>query len=365
MARGSTHPARRPRVRIALAGDTMLGRGVAAVLESEPPAPLFAPEVVAAAREADLVLLNLECCISNRGERWADPRKPFFFRAPPAAVEVLTHLGVDCVTLANNHALDFGTAALADTLDLLHAAGIETVGAGADVDEARRPAVLETNGFRLGIVGVTDHPADYAAGPGKPGVAFARLGWGIPDWLSKTISRLDVDAVLVTPHWGPNMIEQPLPEIRTAAGRLLEEGATVIAGHSAHVFHGVGGPVLFDLGDFVDDYATHPVLRNDLGLLCLLTLDEEGPVQLEALPLKLDYCHTRLADGPDAAWIRRRFTWACSELGTRVTEDRGRLVIDWRSAQTAPQARGSVSSSSAPRSSTTSSTTNRAQGRTR
>jgi poly-gamma-glutamate synthesis protein (capsule biosynthesis protein) len=352
-------------VTIALAGDTMLGRGVAAVLESAPPASLFAPEVVAAAREADLVLLNLECCISNRGERWADPWKPFFFRAPPAAVEVLTHLGVDCVTLANNHALDFGTVALTDTLDFLHAAGIETVGAGADVDEARRPAVLETNGFRLGIVGVTDHPADYAAGPGKPGVAFARLGWGIPDWLSKTISRLDVDAVLVTPHWGPNMIERPLPEIRTAAARLLEEGATVIAGHSAHVFHGVGGPVLFDLGDFVDDYATHPGLRNDLGLLCLLTLDAEGPVQLEALPLKLDYCHTRLADGPDAAWIRRRFTWACSELGTRVTEDRGRLVIDWRSAQTAPQAHGSVSSSSAPRSSTTSSTTNRAQGRTR
>jgi poly-gamma-glutamate synthesis protein (capsule biosynthesis protein) len=352
-------------VTIALAGDTMLGRGVAAVLESAPPASLFAPEVVAAAREADLVLLNLECCISNRGERWADPRKPFFFRAPPAAVELLTHLGVDCVTLANNHALDFGTVALTDTLDFLHAAGIETVGAGADVDEARRPAVLETNEFRLGIVGVTDHPADYAAGPGKAGVAFARLGSGIPDWLSNTISRLDVDAVLVTPHWGPNMIERPLPEIRTAAARLLEEGATVIAGHSAHVFQGVGGPVLFDLGDFVDDYATHPVLRNDLGLLCLLTLDEEGPIQFEALPLKLDYCHTRLADGPDAAWIRRRFTWACSELGTRVTEDHGRLVIDWRSARTAPQAHGSVSASSAPRSFTTSSTTSRPKGRTR
>ena len=96
---------------MALAGDTMLGRGVAAVLESVPRASLFAPEVVAAVRGADLALLNLECCISTRGERWPDRWKPFFFRAPPAAIDVLTHLGVECVTLANNHALDFGTGA--------------------------------------------------------------------------------------------------------------------------------------------------------------------------------------------------------------------------------------------------------------
>lgn len=329
----------RSTVTIALAGDTMLGRGVAAVLESAPPTSLFAPEVVAAAREADLVLLNLECCISTRGERWGDLWKPFFFRAPPAAVEALADLGVDCVTLANNHALDFGTVALADTLDLLHAAGIETVGAGTDLDQARQPAVLEANGVRLGVIGVTDHPPDYAAGSRRPGVAFARLGWGLPDWLSGTISSLDTDAVLVTPHWGPNMIERPLPEIQTAAARLLDTGATVIAGHSAHVFHGVGGPVLYDLGDFIDDYATHPALRNDLGLLFLLTLDGDGPIRLEALPLKLDYCRTRLADGVDAARIRRRFVHACGELGTSVTENAGRLVIDWRSAPTEPQAR--------------------------
>jgi len=111
------------------------------------------------------------------------------------------------------------------------------------------------------------------------------------------------------------MIDRPLPEIRAAAARLLEKGATVVAGHFAHVFHGVAGPVLYDLGDFIDDYATHPVLRNDLGLLFLLTLDAEGPVRLEALPLKLDYCHTRLASGADEAWIKRRFREACRLLG--------------------------------------------------
>jgi poly-gamma-glutamate synthesis protein (capsule biosynthesis protein) len=340
---------RRSELTIALIGDTMLGRSVAEVLESAPPTSLLAPEVVAAAREADLVLLNLECCISTRGERWGDPWKPFFFRAPPIAVELLIALGVDCVTLANNHALDFGRVALADTMDVLHAAGIETVGAGADIGEARRPAVLEANGVRLGVIGVTDHPPGFAAGRDTPGVAFARLDQGIPDWLSGAISGLDVDAVLVTPHWGPNMVERPLPEIQTAARRLLEEGATVIAGHSAHIFHGVEGPVLYDLGDFLDDYATHPALRNDLGLLFLLTLDRGGPIRLEALPLKLDYCHTRLADEDDAAWIRDRFTRACKELGTPVSEASGRLVVEWRSTSRERQARGSpVAATKAP-----------------
>jgi poly-gamma-glutamate synthesis protein (capsule biosynthesis protein) len=321
------------RATIALAGDTMLGRGVARALESASPASLFSSEVIAAADEADLFVLNLECCVSTRGEPWPDPTKPFFFRAPPSAVDALGLLGVDCVTLANNHALDYGAVALGDTLDLLHAAGIATVGAGRNEVEARRPAVLEACGLRLGVVGVTDHPADYAAGPDTPGVAYAELGLQLPRWLRTTVATLEADAVLVSPHWGPNMTDRPRPHIRAAAARLVAAGATVVAGHSAHVFHGIEGPVLYDLGDFVDDYATHPSLRNDLGLFFLLTLDGTGPVRLEALPLKLDYCHTRVAEGEDAARIRRRFVRACGSFGVEVSESRERLIVDWRAGQ--------------------------------
>ena len=329
---------------VALAGDTMLGREVGRRLASDAAGPLVAPEVVEAVREAELVVLNLECCISTRGERWPDPEKPFFFRAPPAAVDVLTGLGVDCVTLANNHALDYGTVALLDTLEALRAAGIRTVGAGRDVAEARRPAVLEANGFRLGVIGVTDHPSDYAADERTPGVAYGSLGARLPRWLDAAVAGVDADAVLVTPHWGPNMTPHPLPRIRAAAAALIRAGATVVAGHSAHVFHGVEGPVLYDLGDFVDDYATHPTLRNDRGLLFLLTLDERGPVRLEAVPLELDFCHTRLAGGDDLSWIRCRFTDACRQLGTPVREQDGRLIVDWRagdapSGPTAPPQR--------------------------
>ncbi|MGH9051548.1 MAG: CapA family protein [Acidimicrobiia bacterium] len=313
-------------MRLALAGDTMLGRKVGEAIDSS--APLFSEEVVAAVREADLVVLNLECCISERGERWPDPRKPFFFRAPPKAVEVLDHLGVDCVTLANNHALDYGPVALRDTLDLLSRAGIATVGAGRDVDEARAPAVVERDGFRLGVIGFTDHPEDFAAGASRPGVALVDLGvTELPGWLAEAIRGLDADAVLLTPHWGPNMTPEPLPHIRGMADLLLEAGATLVAGHSAHVFQGVRGPVLFDLGDFIDDYAVNPVLRNDLGLLFLVDLEDGRPARIEAIPLRLDYCHTRLATGADRDWIRGRFTAACAAFGTAVDDEAGRLVI--------------------------------------
>ena len=316
-------------LRLALAGDAMLGRGVADRLREQPPASLFSPEVVEVARSADLFVLNLECCISERGEPWPDPRKPFFFRAPPQAVEALVLLGADCVTLANNHALDFGEEALLDTLDHLAAAGIASVGAGPGLEVARRPAVLEARGFRLAVVGATDHPEAFAAGPQKPGVAYADLRQEVPGWLTRAIDAAarDVDAVLVTPHWGPNMRPDPVDRVRRAAPVLLDAGAALVAGHSAHVFQGVSKPVLYDLGDFIDDYAVDANLRNDLGLLWLVELGSDGPTRIEAVPLRLDFCHTRLAEGPDRDWITARLRDACAEFGSQVTDEDARLVV--------------------------------------
>jgi poly-gamma-glutamate capsule biosynthesis protein CapA/YwtB (metallophosphatase superfamily) len=310
----------------------MLGRMVGEALARSGPEALVAPELVDVAGEADLFVLNLECCISTGGDPWPDPRKPFFFRAPPRAVELLQLLGVDCVTLANNHALDFGHDALLETLEHLERAGIAAVGAGEELASARRPALLGPPGARLAVVAFADHPRDFAATPTRPGIALADpLGPGLPAWLRDAVAgaRAGADAVLVAPHWGPNMTPVPVPSVRTAAPALLEAGATLVAGHSAHVFHGVEGRVLYDLGDFLDDYRVDPELRNDLGLLWIVTLDETGPRRLEAVPLKLDFCRTRLADGEDAAWIGRRFVRACAELGTPVAVEDGRLVIAW------------------------------------
>jgi poly-gamma-glutamate synthesis protein (capsule biosynthesis protein) len=320
-----------PEITLALAGDTMLGRGVAETLRERPDAPLVDPELVELTGEADLFVCNLECCVSARGAPNLAPGRPFNFRAPPVAAERLAELGVDAVTLANNHAMDYGPVALQDTVVHLAAAGITSVGAGADEERARRPAMLRAGGFTVAMVGVTDHPEDFAAAPDRPGVAFAGLPGGVPSWLTGTVAELAerADAVLVAPHWGPNMTTAPLAYVRQAASALSAAGATVVAGHSAHLFHGVAGRVLYDLGDFIDDYAVDPVLRNDLGLLFLLSIDERGPRRLEAVPLELGYCHTRLARAKAAARIARRFRSACAALGTEVTGTPDRLVVTW------------------------------------
>jgi poly-gamma-glutamate capsule biosynthesis protein CapA/YwtB (metallophosphatase superfamily) len=297
-------------LKLALAGDTMLGRGVAERLDHDPHHELLAPEVVDAVREADLFVLNLECCISARGE--PAPGRVFHFRAPPWAAEALARLGVDCVTLANNHALDFGPDALLDTLSHLDAAGIRVVGAGTDAERARAPAVLDG----LTVVAFTDHPPDYAATATRPGVAF-----GAPTWLPPA------RPLLVTPHWGPNMTTEPPRRVGRAAAALLEAGATLVAGHSAHVFHGVAPHVLYDLGDLIDDYRVDRTLRNDLGLLFLVDLAGD---RLEAIPLKLAFAYTGIATGDDARWIARRFSEACAAFGTEVAEENGRLVARWR-----------------------------------
>src|SRR5919201_4769535 len=138
--------------------------------------------------------------------------------------------GVDCVTLANNHALDFGPEALLDTFSALESVGIAWVGAGADVTRARAPAVLEADGFRLGVLGLTDHPHGYAAGTDRAGVAFVDLTRrDRPEWAAEAISALAVetDVALVTPHWGPNMTAAPVAHVRAAAEGLLESGATL------------------------------------------------------------------------------------------------------------------------------------------
>lgn len=125
------------------------------------------------------------------------------------------------------------------------------------------------------------------------------------------------------------MATEPSSEIRSAAEALLRSGTALVAGHSAHLVHGVHNTVLYDVGDFLDDYRVDPVLRNDLGLLFLIDIAHGRPRRLEAVPLKLDYCHTRRATGADARWITNRFQRACAAFGHDATNADGRLMLAW------------------------------------
>jgi poly-gamma-glutamate capsule biosynthesis protein CapA/YwtB (metallophosphatase superfamily) len=289
----------------------------------------------------DALVLNLECCISARGARTsAIPGKPYFFRAPPGAAGALGAVGASAASVANNHVLDFGTDALADTLSHLRDAGIAAVGAGLDLEAARRGGVVAAGELRLGVLALSDHPREYAAGEGEPGIAHADLRRGLPGWVGAELERLrgEADVVLAFPHWGPNMTSRPAGWQRERAHELLAAGAHAVAGHSAHVFHGVeltaAGPLLYDLGGALDDYAVDGNLRNDLGVLALWR--PGGRPEVELIGLRLAFCRTELARGDEADWIAGRLERACGELGTvvrRMEEDRFALV---RSGPAAP-----------------------------
>ena len=309
---------------IGLLGDVMLGRSVAEHLRETPAEELWSDELRSLCASLDLVICNLECSVSRRGEHTRRiPGKPFFFRAPPSAIAVLEAINVRAVSLANNHALDYEEEALIDTRGLLADGGVVAAGAGYGVEAARRPAVVEAGGHRVGLLCVADHPHEYAASPGRNGIAHAELRRGVPDWLLDELARLSkrCEVTIVFPHWGPNMSASPASWQRRAAAALLDAGASIVAGHSAHVFHGIewgeGGVVLYDLGDALDDYRVDPVLRNDLGVLAIWRPggNEE---ELELVGLKLEFCHTGVAREMDAEWIAARLNSACAKLGTRV-----------------------------------------------
>jgi poly-gamma-glutamate capsule biosynthesis protein CapA/YwtB (metallophosphatase superfamily) len=319
---------------IGLLGDVMLGRGVAARLAEVAPEDVWSPELRRLCLSCDLVICNLECCVSERGRPTERiPGKPFFFRGPPAALESLLAVGVAAVGLANNHALDFEEPALLDTMELLRDTGIRMAGAGSEEKEARRGLIVEAAGTPLGLLAVSDHPHEYAAGPNAAGIAHADLSRGVPSWMTAELERLRAECALVIafPHWGPNMNPDTGRWQTKAASEMLSSGATLVAGHSAHVFHGVGwmkgSAVLFDLGDALDDYAIDPRLRNDLGILALWR-PGDAHADIELVGLHLDHCRTELAYGADADWIAARLADSCRFLGSsveRLAEQRFRI----------------------------------------
>jgi poly-gamma-glutamate capsule biosynthesis protein CapA/YwtB (metallophosphatase superfamily) len=317
---------------IALLGDVMLGRKVAERLAEAPPGTVWSDEVAELFGACEAVVCNLECCVSEHDERTTRiPGKPFFFRAPPSATEALAAVGVTAASLANNHALDFGTVGLLDTLDHLAAASIAAVGAGPGVDRARRGTIVPAGELRLGLLAATDHPEEFGAGAGSPGVAFADLRAGLPEWIRSELARLraEADVVIAFPHWGPNMTSEPAGWQQARARELVAAGADLVAGHSAHVFHGIGWvgehPVMYDLGGALDDYAVDAELRNDLGVAGLWR--PLGEPRLELVGLELRYCETVLASGAAADWIAARLESACAPFGTRLERNgEGRFV---------------------------------------
>jgi poly-gamma-glutamate capsule biosynthesis protein CapA/YwtB (metallophosphatase superfamily) len=314
-----------PTLTVALAGDVMLGRGVNRMIAEHGSAYPWG-DVLAAVWSADRFLINLECALTDHTERWSDGHKPFYFRANPQVIETLRVAGVDFASLANNHAADFGMTGLLDTVRCLDEAGIARAGAGGDILAARAPAIVTAAEWRIGVVAFADHPAVWAAETTSPGINYTPVSLAsghfgvIEDAL--TIARRQADMVIFSMHWGPNMRARPTPAFRAFARHVIEAGADVFWGHSAHIVQGVevwhGKPILYDTGDFVDDYAVDPELRNDLSGLFLLRARPPAIAWVDVIPVVIGSCQVNRARGAERDWFVERFSTLCAERGTEV-----------------------------------------------
>ncbi|SER23127.1 CapA family protein [Natrinema salaciae] len=333
-------------LRIGFTGDVMLGRLVDDRQRDRPVEAVWGT-VLERLRALDGLVVNLECVLSTRGRKWTRTHRPFHFRADPDwAVPALERAGVDVCALANNHVLDYGDVALRDTIDALDEAGIAHAGAGETIDEALEPAVRTIGtatddgdeGLEVAIVSFTDNTPEYAADEESPGTARIEIDTDDPETnrlVREALDRAreaDPDLLVASLHWGPNMVTEPPESFRAFGRRLIDDGVDLIHGHSAHVAQGIevydGSPVIYDAGDFVDDYRVDAELRNDRSFLFDLAVTPAGrPTELRLHPTEIDGCAVREASPAAAAWSRERMRERSDPFGTAFDRDGDALVL--------------------------------------
>lgn len=292
----------------------------------------------------DAFVVNLETSVttSDRAEpKWVN------YHMHPANAPVLTVAGIDCVTLANNHVLDWGREGLLETLDTLARAGVRHAGAGRDLARAEAPAVIpvgDRSRFVVFAFGADDCgiPPEWDAGTDRPGVHV------LPDLSERTVRRLAAlvagarrpgDVVVASVHWGPNWGYEVEPAHRRFAHALVDVARVdVVFGHSSHHPMAIevyrDRPILYGCGELLDDYegiTGHEEYRGDLVLLYRITVDAATGAtrRLDMTPFRI--CRFRLmhATAAERAWLRARLDRECGRFGHRVVERDGELALEW------------------------------------
>ncbi|MFB6253423.1 MAG: CapA family protein, partial [Halobacteriaceae archaeon] len=284
---------------IGLTGDVMLGRLVDDRHRSQMPDAVWG-NLQTRLQELDGLLINLESVLSTRGEQWTETRRPFHFRADPQwALPALTTIDVDFASLANNHALDYNEIALQDTISGLEEENIHHAGAGTP-QTAWEPAVFTINDYTIAVIAATDNTPEYATTDQRLGVAHTAMDIEDEDSLDpirnaiQQAKEYQPDFVIASLHWGPNMETVPAKQYRKFGRWLVDNGIDLIHGHSAHVFQGVEvynqTPILYDCGDFVDDYRVDPDLRNDRSFLYEVRISNGQIAAIQLHPVAINNC---------------------------------------------------------------------------
>jgi len=266
-------------VTLAFTGDVHFTGRTAALLSD--PATAFGP-IAAVLKAADFTAVNLETAVTSGG---TPQPKTYHFRTVPAAFTALRGGGVDLVTMANNHVLDYGQAGLADTLAAVKAARFPYVGIGTNADAAWAPYVTTIKGTRIAVIGVSqvaELASSWVATPTRPGEANAID-------LSRTLAavraaKLLAPTVIVFMHWGTEGEACPDPNQLSLARQLAAAGASIIVGAHAHMLQGSGWLghtfVAYGMGNFLwweNSYSTASGVLE-------LTLHPHAPLTARFIP---------------------------------------------------------------------------------
>jgi len=275
-------------------------------------------------READIAFANLETPLSD------DARHSGAFRTPTAFADGLRWAGIDVVSTANNHALDAEGEGLLDTREALWKAGVGAVGSGRDLEDARRPFIVERNGLKVGFLGYTQFVnagTSAFAQDDRPGVVPLD-----PFVIEEDIHRLrdQVDYVVVSFHWAIENSQDTHPDARAFAHRVIDAGADVILGHHPHVPRGVevykGKVIFYSLGNFIFGH-NHDYWMNNY--LARLHLTPDGVREVEILPISgrgNDLAQPFLLDSGDATALLQDIQARTRALDTTM-EIRGNVGI--------------------------------------
>ena len=312
---------------IGIAGDVMLGR---LVNEKMSMTDYTYPwgETIGLLRKTDINIINLETTLTTSTKKVP---KVFNFKAGPDKVQSLIEAKIDVCNLANNHILDFSEEGLIETILTLDKAGIKHVGAGVNRQKAVEPAVIKKKNITVGIIGFTDNEPGWEAKENKAGTNYVRVG--DIGKVEKQIKKLrdEVDILVFTIHWGPNMRRRPTKEFRNFARKVVDAGVDIFHGHSAHIFQGIEiykkKLILYDTGDFVDDYYVDPSLRNDLSLLYLIEVDKDGLEKVELVPVLISRMQVNKATGGNYRRIVLRIRNLSKEFGTTIRETRQGIFV--------------------------------------
>lgn len=353
------------RVTVFLAGDVMTGRGVDQIQRCPSPPDLHEPYVRDArdyVRLAEEVsgpvpravdpgyiwgdaldewdrrrpaarIINLETSITRAGDY--DARKSIHYRMHPDNITCLTAARPGVCGLANNHVLDYGRAGLLETLETLGSAGILTAGAGRNLDEASRPAIVDLPGGGRFVLGAWAHessgvPDDWAASAGQPGVnRLADLTGRTADAVAAALARetRPEDIAVASIHWGGNW-GYDVPGAHIAfAHALIDGGADIVHGHSSHHVRPLeiyrDRLILYGCGDFIDDYegiGGYERFRDDLVLMFFPVLDAASGrlLELDLVPRRIRRLRLHRAPAEDARWMRETVNRISAPFGVQV-----------------------------------------------